>query len=276
MKTLGRRVQVHDRGPELEGASQPRDDRDPDDRRDEEATDLHAVRALEDVVDGGVDEDQRDDREGDGQPALAGPPRGQGHGDGGGGDEHQDARRVGAALGVDVGVEDPRHRERDAGEHQDQGTHGGRPLRGHAVAREVAREEVEHAGHRGRAGEPQDRDRGDVVHGPEAVPEVAVREVGQGAAGCGPAVLERRLGDQPRGDQAARDQVEAHDDRRRREQLLWCCGSGRRDAPRRRQDRRPRGWPPPPRSRTRRGRAPAWGTPAAPSRPWPAGSRAPR
>ena len=48
---------------------------------DEAGADLHAVRSLDDVVDGRVDEDRGDQREADGQLALAGPPRGQGHRD---------------------------------------------------------------------------------------------------------------------------------------------------------------------------------------------------
>ena len=57
-----------------------------------------------------------------------------------------------------------------------------RPLGRHAVARQVARHEVQQAGHRRRAGEPQDRDRAQVVDRAEHLAEIAVREVRERAA----------------------------------------------------------------------------------------------
>ena len=57
-----------------------------------------------------------------------------------------------------------------------------RPVRGHAVAGQVARHDVEQARHGGGAGEPEDADRRDVVDRAEALAEEVVREVGQGAA----------------------------------------------------------------------------------------------
>ena len=116
-----------------------------DDRGDEAGADLHAVRALDDVVDGRVDEDRGDHREADRRPALPRPARGERHRHRGGGDQHQHAGGVGAALGVDVGVEDPGDQERRAGEHQHQRPDGAGPLRRHAVAGQVARDQVEHA-----------------------------------------------------------------------------------------------------------------------------------
>ena len=56
------------------------------------------------------------------------------------------------------------------------------PLRRHAVARQIPRHEVQQADQRGRAGEPQDRDRAQVVDRPEGLAEMLVREVGEGAA----------------------------------------------------------------------------------------------
>jgi hypothetical protein len=64
-------------GAQLEGALQPRQDLQDDDGGDEEAADLHTVRTFADVVDGGVDEDQRDEGEGSHQSALTGPSCGQ-------------------------------------------------------------------------------------------------------------------------------------------------------------------------------------------------------
>ena len=93
---------------------------------------------FDDVGDRGVDEDQRDDTEGDGQPALPRAAGGEGDRDRGGGDQDQDAGGVGAALGVDVGVEDDGDRERAEGEDQHQGPYGPGPVRGHAVAGQVA------------------------------------------------------------------------------------------------------------------------------------------
>ena len=55
-------------------------------------------------------------------------------------------------------------------------------LGGHAVAGQVARHDVEQAGHRRGAGEPEDQDRADVVDRAEAVAEQIVREEGQRAA----------------------------------------------------------------------------------------------
>ena len=47
-----------------------------------------------------------------------------------------------------------------------------RPLRRHAVARQVARHQIEQPGHRRRAGEPQNRDRAQVVDGAERLAEM--------------------------------------------------------------------------------------------------------
>ena len=144
-------------GAQLGRAHGPGDERDDDDRDDEEAGDLDAVRPLDDVGDGRVDEDQRDRRR---RPTSATrcprSRRRQGHGDRGRGDQHQHAGGVGAALGVDVGVEDHGDHEGDRGEDEHQRPGGARPVGGHAVAGQVAGHEVEQPGHRRGAGEPED------------------------------------------------------------------------------------------------------------------------
>ena len=63
--------------------------------------------------------------------------------------------------------EDDRDEERAEGEDQHQRTHGAGPVRGHPVPGQVARDQVQQAGHRRRAGEPQDRNRRGVVHAAE-------------------------------------------------------------------------------------------------------------
>ena len=63
-------------------------------------------------------------------------------GDAGTGHQHQHAGGVGAALGADVGVEDPGHEQVDDREQQHQRPNGPGPLRRHAVARQILRHEV--------------------------------------------------------------------------------------------------------------------------------------
>ena len=94
------------------------------------------------------------------------------------------------------------------GEDQHQRPRGPGPLRRHAVARQVARHDVQQPGHRRGAGEPEDQDRADVVDRAEAVAEELVGQVGQGAAvGLPPASSPELLGrDQQRRDEAAGDQ----------------------------------------------------------------------
>ena len=75
-----------------------------------------------------------------------------------------------------------RDEDRDRHEDQHQRPHRPRPLRRHAVARQVARHDVEQPGHRRGAGEPQDRDRRDVVDRAEGLAQVLVREIRQRAA----------------------------------------------------------------------------------------------
>ena len=61
-----------------------------------------------------------------------------------------------------------------------------RPLGRHAVPRQVARHQIQQAGHRRCAGEPEDGDRADVVDRAEQLAEVVVRQVGQRAADASP------------------------------------------------------------------------------------------
>ena len=68
------------------------------------------------------------------------------------------------------------------GEDQYERPHGPRPLGRHAVAGQVARHEVQQAGHRRGAGEPEDQDGAEVVDRAEDVAQVLVREIGEGAA----------------------------------------------------------------------------------------------
>ena len=106
-------VHVDMGGVEFEGAPDAGEQGDHDDAPDEERGDLDAFGPFDDVGDRGVDEDDGDDAEADGALALLPAPGGQRHGDRGGGHQHQDAGGVGAALGVDVGVEEPGDQERD-------------------------------------------------------------------------------------------------------------------------------------------------------------------
>ena len=89
------------------------------------------------------------------------------------------------------------------GQHEHERPDGAGPLRGHAVARQVARDQVQQPGHRGGAGEPEDRDRRDVVHRAEGVAEVLVREEGERATVGLAAGLERGGRDQQRGDETS-------------------------------------------------------------------------
>jgi hypothetical protein len=151
---------------------------------------------------------------------LALAPGGERHGDGRRRDEHEDAGRVRAALRVDAGVEDHRDQEGGRGEHEDERSHGPGPGRRHPVPGKVARHQVEQPGHGRRPGEPEDRDRRDVVHRAERAAEVGVGEVRERAAVGRPARFERRVRDEHGGDDAARDQKDAHDHGGRGEQAL--------------------------------------------------------
>src|SRR5512132_4518983 len=64
---------------QLGGPGHPGDQRGGEDRGDEEGGDLDAVGSLEDVRDGGVGEQERDDAKGDGRGSLAVLSGGQGH-----------------------------------------------------------------------------------------------------------------------------------------------------------------------------------------------------
>ncbi|MCY1224670.1 hypothetical protein D9M72_368380 [compost metagenome] len=130
------------------------------------------------------------------------------------GHQHQDAGGVGAALGVDVGVEEPGDQESDRSEHEHQRPHRPRPPRGHTVAGQVPRDQVQQARHRGGAGEPENGDGAHVIHGPETRAEVLVGQKRQGAAVGLASGLEFLLRDQDHGREAGGDQESTHDDGR--------------------------------------------------------------
>ncbi len=142
---------------------------------DEQRRDLDAFRPFDDVHDRRVDEDERDDRE----PARALWPDRDRHGNRGRRHQHEHAGRVGAALRVDVGVERDRHDEADRRDHDHERTRRARPVRRHAVPRQIARHEIEQPGHRRRPGEPENRNRRQVVERAEDLAEVAMRQVRQ-------------------------------------------------------------------------------------------------
>ena len=101
-------VQVDVGGVEFEGTQDPGEQRDHDDAQDEERGDPDAFGPFEDVGDRGVDEHHGDDPEPDGALALLPAAGRERDGDRRGGHQHQHAGGVGAALGVDVGVEEDR------------------------------------------------------------------------------------------------------------------------------------------------------------------------
>ena len=149
---------------------------------DEPRGDLDAVRPLDDVGDRGVDEHQRDQHERDAAAAAWLAQSSSVTATAAGRHQHQHAGRVRAALGVDVGLEEHGDEERDRGEEQHQRPRRPGPFRRHAVARQVARHQVQQPGHRRRAGEPQDGDGAQVVDGAEDLAEMLVREVRERAA----------------------------------------------------------------------------------------------
>ena len=72
-----------------------------------------------------------------------------------------------------------RDHDADRGVDQHDRPHRPAPFRRHAVAGQVAGHDVDQAGHRRGAGEPEDQDAADVVDGAEALAELLVRQVGQ-------------------------------------------------------------------------------------------------
>ena len=84
-------------------------------------------------------------------------------------DENQNACCVGTSLRIDVGFEQHRDEERNRREQHDERPRRFRPFRRHAVARQIARYQIEQAGHRRRARKPQNRDGADVVDRPEHI-----------------------------------------------------------------------------------------------------------
>ena len=144
-------------------------------------------------------------------------------------------------------------------EERDERPGGPRPFGRHAVARQVPGHEVEQARHGRGAGEPQDRDRADVVDGAEHIAEIVVGEVREGAARRFAALRQSFGGNQERRHERAADEQHAHDQRSGAEQFPGVPNAARRALRRCRQDRLRRAASPRRRSRTRKGRARALG-----------------
>ena len=208
----GRGIQLHRSRPQLQRPLHPGDDRDYQDADDEQRGNADAVRSLDHVGDGRVQEHKRHDREPDSALGLLLVQRRERHRDGCRGDQHQYAGRIGAALGIHVGLEDDRDEEGNRSEHEHEGANGASPGRRHAIPREVPRHEVEESRHRGGSGEPEDADRGDVIDGAENRAEVLVGEVGESTTVGGTSGLEGLLRDEDRRHEARGDQECAHDD----------------------------------------------------------------
>ena len=130
---------------------------------------------------------------------------------GGGGDEHENAGCVSAALRVNVGVKSDGDEEGYGHEDEDQRTRGARPLGRHAEARQVAGNQIEEPRHGRCSGKGENQDGADVVDGSECVAEVLVRQVGHGAA-VGFATFCECVGrNENSGDEAGGDEEDAHD-----------------------------------------------------------------
>ncbi len=222
----GRLIQNNGRGPKLERTPHPRQNRDEDDRHNEQPRDLDAIRTFDDVDDRRVGEDDSDHSEGDHPDPLSLTRSSQGDGDGGRRHQDQHSRRVCARLLVDVRIEYQRDEKGDERENKHEGPDRAGPQRGHPVARQVARHQVQQARERARTGEPQDRDGREVVEGTEPRAEETVREEGQRAAVRGSRELSGC--DQDRCDEAGCEQEEAHDARRSRQQPARSTNAARR------------------------------------------------
>ena len=152
--------------------------------------------------------------------------RGYQHGEGGRDHHREDPGRVGACLGIDVGLEPDGDQDADRRVDEHDGSDGAAPFGGHAVGGQVARHDVDQPGHRGCAGEPQDQDGADVVDRAESVAEELVRQVGQRPTVGLAARLERLGRDEERGDEAAGQQVHAHDRRGEGQELARVADPG--------------------------------------------------
>ncbi len=153
---------------------------------------------------------------------------GEEHRHGRGGHQRQHPGRVGRGLGVDLGLEQHGDDRGDEDEDADQWAGRARPVRGHAVARQVAGDDVEQPRERRGPGEPQDADRGHVIHRPEGVPEPLVRQVGESTPVGLPAGPERGRRDQQGGDEGRPEQRDAHDAGGRGQELLGVADAAAR------------------------------------------------
>ena len=257
---------------QLRRSKRPRHQRRDHDAEDEQRRDLDAFGPLHHVRDRGVEEHRGDRKEGN--PPRHPAPRADRHRERRRAHQHQHAGGIRAALRLDIGAEDQRHDDVDAGDDDDERPVRARPFGRHAVLRQVARHEIQEPGERRRAGEPENGDRARVVQRAERRAEPLVRQIRQRAAVRRAARLKRLGRDQHGGDEAAAEQHHAHDQRGRAEQLLRvanpsepaplrcrCCRPGRAASRRRR-------------SRTPKARARASETGGAPSRPSSADGRA--
>jgi len=89
------------------------------------------------------DEDDGDAREEKGRAALPPAAGRERDGDGGRGEQRQHAGRVRPRLRVDARAEDDGDDDADRRHEQRERARGARPVGGHAVARQVARHDVE-------------------------------------------------------------------------------------------------------------------------------------
>src|SRR5947209_6835925 len=232
---LGGLVHLYPLDAQLGRAPHPRQERRDDDSPDEDGSDLDSVGALDDVDHRRVREDQRDEGEGKRPRAPTLSPqlrKSHGHRRRTHQDEH--ARRVSPALRVNVRLEDDRHREGHRREDQDERARRLRPVRGHPVARQVARHDVQQPGHRRRAREPEDQDCAHVVNGAETFAQEFVREVGERATvrragllifGRRPKCFGRNQGGRH---ETAGDQKDAHDERGTEKQFARVAHAARR------------------------------------------------
>lgn len=85
-------------------------------------------------------------------------------------------------------------------------------MRRHAKARQVARNEVERPRHRRRAREPQNQNRGEVIHRADARPHHLVRQICQRAPSGGSAFFIFGFGQEDARDETGRYEHHAHDD----------------------------------------------------------------
>ena len=150
------------------------------------------------------------------------------HGDCRAGHENQNTSRIGAALCIDVCLEDNRHHNRDGHKDHHQWACCTCPLGCHPVAWEVPWDDVEKPRHRACTRKPQNRNRRDVVKRPEALAIKLIRQIRKRTAIGGFMRLECLRRNQHCCHKAAGNEVNAHHQRRPNEQLLCAANTPRR------------------------------------------------